>query len=91
MKNYSNNSVVIFEALNKKYEKSTLSKSELASELGIGLSTLNKYLAQGIGLPNYIKLGTSVNSRVLFNISDVAEFLVDTVKVAWCLSSLDIH
>ena len=78
----SNQSQVIFEALNQKYNKSTLSKVELASELGIGLSTLNKYLVKGIGLPNYIKLGTAINSRVLFNISDVADFLADTVKVS---------
>ncbi len=68
--------------LYSKYKKSTLSKKELAKELGIGLSTLNKYLASGIGLPNYIKMGDSINSRVLFNIRDVAEFLSNTTKVA---------
>ena len=67
--------------LYSKYKKSTLSKKELAKELGIGLSTLNKYLANGIGLPNYIKMGNAINSRVLFNIRDVAEFLSQTTKV----------
>ena len=65
-----------------KYKRQTLSKKELANELGIGLSTLNKYIAQGVGVPNYIKMGTSTNSRVLFNIHDVAEFMSQTVKVA---------
>ena len=68
-------------SLHQKYDRSTLSKKELAKELGIGLSTLNKYLANGVGLPNYIKMGTATNSRVLFNIHDVAEFMSNTTKV----------
>ena len=67
--------------LYSKYKKSTLSKKELAKELGIGLSTLNKYLANGVGLPNFKKMGDSVNSRVLFNIHDIATFLALTTKV----------
>ena len=82
MHNLSIQSQYLFEMLNNKYHRITISKVELASELGIGLSTLNKYLAQGIGLPNYKKVGTAKNSRVLFNISDVADFLADTTKVA---------
>ena len=73
----------IEDSLYRKYNKATLSKKELAQELSIGLSTLNKYLAKGYGLPNYIKMGDSFNSRVLFNIHDVAEFLATkTIKVA---------
>ena len=75
----------LFESIERnlysKYKKSTLSKKQLAKELGIGLSTLNKYLANGIGLPNYKKMGNAINSRVLFNIRDVAEFLSQTTKV----------
>ncbi len=71
----------IEENLYKRYKKITLSKKELAQEMGIGLSTLNKYLANGMGLPNYIKMGDSANSRVLFNIHDVAEFMSNTTKV----------
>ncbi len=68
--------------LTARYKKSVLSKKELAEEMGIGVSTLNKYLAQGFGCPNYIKMQGAKNSRVLFNIRDVAEFLANTVKVA---------
>jgi len=78
-----NNIELIENYLLKKYDKLTLSKQELSQEIGIGLSTLNKYLASGMGLPNYIKMGDSFNSRVLFNIHDVAEFLAtNTIKVA---------
>ena len=73
---------VIKKDLVEKYNKSTLSKQEIANELGIGLSTLNKYIAEGIGIPEYKKIGTSKNSRVLFPIQAVAEYLASTIKVA---------
>lgn len=76
----TNISQIIRNDLLSKYGKSTISKIELANEMGIGLSTLNKYLSEGIGLPEYKKVGTSKNSRVLFPIQAVAEFLADTTK-----------
>jgi len=72
----------IQQQLYSKYKRLTLSKSEVAQEMGIGLSTLNKYMAEGMNLPNYKKIGTAKNSRVIFNVADVAEFLADTIKVA---------
>ena len=72
----------IQQQLYSKYKRLTLSKSEVAKEMGIGLSTLNKYMAEGMNLPNYKKIGTAKNSRVIFNVADVAEFLADTIKVA---------
>lgn len=76
------NITVIYDTLRDTYKKSALSKTELASELGIGLSTVSKMMAEGIGLPNYMKIGTAKNSRVMFPIVDVAEFISHTVKVA---------
>ncbi len=75
-------SQVTFDALQHKYNKLTLSKSELAQELGMGLSTVSKMMAEGMGLPNYRKIGTAKNSRVIFPLADVAEFLADTMEVA---------
>ena len=72
----------IYASLRETYNKAGLSKSELAKELGLGLSTVSKMMADGIGLPNYIKLGGAKNSRVLFPLVDVAEFLSNTIKVA---------
>lgn len=69
--------------LKSKYKKSTLTKSELAQELGIGLSTINYYLARGINLPNYKKLsGNGNGGKVLFPIQELALFLSQTTKVA---------
>ncbi len=72
----------IYMSLRETYNKVGLSKSELAKEFGIGLSTVSKMMAEGMGLPNYKKIGNAKNSRVIFPLADVAEFLSDTVKVA---------
>ncbi len=73
---------MIYNSLYEKYKKLALSKSELAQELGMGLSTVSKIMAEGMGLPNYKKVGIAKNSRVLFPLADVAEFLSNTVEVA---------
>ena len=81
MKNL-NTTGVILQSLQEKYNKVALSKQELAHELGLGLSTVSKFMSDGIGLPNYKKIGTAKNSRVIFPLINVAEFLADTVEVA---------
>ena len=70
----------IYEELRKKYKRMTISKSEMSNELGISNSTLDLYISKGIGLPNYKKLGTAKNAKVIFNIIDVADFLANTIK-----------
>jgi len=66
----------IYDYLKQKYKRATISKKELAHEMGIALSTLDLYMAKGIGLPSYKKVGsTSKNARVIFNINSVARFL----------------
>lgn len=73
---------VIYDSLRETYGKSGLSKVELANELGLGLSTVSKMMAEGMGIPNYRKIGVAKNARVIFPLTDVAEFLADTIKVA---------
>lgn len=70
----------IYDELRNKYGRMTISKSEMSSELGISNSTLDLYISKGIGLPNYKKLGTAKNAKVIFNLLDVAEFLANTIK-----------
>lgn len=64
----------------KKYKRAVISKTEMAEELGISNSTLDLYIAKGTGLPNYKKLGNAKNSKVVFNLVDVADFLSQTIK-----------
>ena len=64
------------------YKKAALNKRELANEIGVSLSTIDLYISKGVGIPNYKKLGTAKNAKVVFNIIDVAEFLSQTIKTA---------
>ena len=73
---------LICQDLQTRYKKSTLSKREMATELGISYSTIDGYIAKGYGIPNYKKLGTAKNAKVVFNIIDVSEFLSQTIKTA---------
>lgn len=73
---------LIYQDLQTRYKKSTLSKREMAHELGISYSTIDNYIAKSYGIPDYKKLGNAKNSKVVFNIIDVAEFLSQTIKTA---------
>jgi predicted DNA-binding transcriptional regulator AlpA len=73
---------LIYNDLKDRYGKATLSKAEMAKELGISYSTIDGYIAKGYGIPNYKKLGKAKNAKVIFNIIDVAEFLSQTIKTA---------
>lgn len=59
-----------------KYGKLGLTRQETANELGISLSFLDKLLKEGIGLPNYRKIGKSQKPRVVFPVDAVADFMV---------------
>lgn len=72
----------IYQDLKDRYGKATLSKAEMAKELGISYSTIDGYISKGYGIPNYKKLGTAKNAKVVFNIIDVSEFLSQTIKTA---------
>lgn len=78
MQTYPNHYEEILDYLKLKYKRVTIGKKELSYELGIALSTLDLYMSKGIGIPRYKKLGDKPNSRVIFNIIDVAEFLCNS-------------
>ena len=60
-----------------KHRKLGLSRQETADELGISLSFLDKLLKEGIGLPNYKKIGKSQKPRIVFPIDSVASFMMN--------------
>lgn len=68
--------------LNQRYNKSTLTKKELANELGVSVSSINSYIVKGTGIPEYIKVGTGKNGRVLFPLVNIVDYLSRTIKVA---------
>lgn len=67
--------------LKSRYKKVTLTKKDLAIEMSCSTSTIDLNISKGLG-PNYIKMGTSKNASVRFNILDVAEYLTQTIKTA---------
>lgn len=73
---------LIYIDLKERYGRVTISKAEMANELNISYSTIDGYIAKGYGIPNYKKLGTAKNAKVVFNIIDVSEFLSQTIKTA---------
>ena len=75
-------SELIYQDLKSRHKKATLNKKELANELGVSVSTVDLYISKGMGIPNYKKLGTAKNAKVVFNIIDLAEFLSNTIKTA---------
>jgi hypothetical protein len=71
---------LIYDDLRTRY-KASLSKKNLADELSVSISTIDRLIASGVGLPPYKKLSKSKNAKVIFNVIDVAKFLGDTIKV----------
>ena len=73
----------IFDQLRAEGYPLLITRQQYARIMGISLSTLDNYMARGYGLPNYKKMGSNKNARVLFNLRDVAEFIAaQTVKTA---------
>ncbi len=68
--------------LRERYKKSTLSKKEMANELGISYSGIDNMIAKAYGIPPYKKLGKSRNAKVVFPIIGVADFLSQTIRTA---------
>jgi len=80
MKHNRDEVIIMSDQLFKLYKKPVLSKVELAGLMDVSLSYIAKSIERGYGIPNYKKLGHKQNSKVIFNIFDVAEFLSDTIK-----------
>ena len=61
-----------------------LDRKQTAKAIGIGLSTLDLRIKDGRNLPRYIKIGDAKNSRIVFLLLSIAEFLTNQrQKVLW--------
>jgi hypothetical protein len=70
-----------YQYLVDKYQKLTITKSELSEELGVSVRSINNAIVRGSGVPEYIKMGESKNSTVVFPIVNVVEYMGNTIKV----------
>lgn len=64
-----------FQYLADKHGKAGLTRKKLADELTCSLSTIDRLLKVGIGLPNYKRIGMGKRARIIFPIAEVASFL----------------
>lgn len=69
MKNY------YVELLNERYKKISLTRNELAKELNVSVSTIEKLIEKNLLNIRYIRLGNSQKARYLFPIIEVANYL----------------
>ena len=65
----------ILNVLTEKYNKATLTKREVAQELGLSLRTIDNMMQNKVVLPKPLKLGDSKNAPVRFNIVDISDFI----------------
>ena len=59
-----------------------LTKQNLAHLLKVSVSSINNYIVKKEGIPEYIKVGTSKNSKVLFPVVNVVSYICNTIKVS---------
>jgi len=71
----------ILTCLLQRYKTLSISKKELARELGVSNGSIDNYILRNYGIPKYKKLGISKNAKVVFNLIDVAVFLADKGSV----------
>ncbi len=64
-----------FKYLASKYNKASISRAELSDELGVSLSTIDRQLSQGIGLPGFKRIGNGKRARIIFPLDAVARFI----------------
>ncbi len=74
---------LIYDELVSRGYKVNVNKKEYAEIIGCSTSSIDTYISKGYGIPNYKKIGSQRNARVLFGLRDVAEYLASqTVKTA---------
>jgi nucleoid DNA-binding protein len=74
------NKEIIYKTLLDKYNI-TITKKELAQILSSSISFIDKCIMKGENIPNFKKLGNSKNSKIIFNLMDVVDFLTNTTRV----------
>ncbi len=74
------NKEIIFNSLRDKYNI-TIGKKELAEILSSSVSFIDKCLMRGENIPNYKRLSSSKNSKIIFNLADVVDYICSTTKI----------
>ena len=82
----SEEALFIFNQLKAEGYPLLINKLQYSKIIGCSISSIDNYMRAGTNLPNYKKMGTAKNARVLFNLRDVANFIADqTTQMVWLL------
>ena len=65
----------LIQYLTTKYQKIGLSRKDLAEELSVSLSTIDRLIKMKVGIPKYKRIGNGIRARIVFPVHAVAEFL----------------
>ena len=66
---------IIFDDLRAEGYGMNINKKQYAKILNCSESAVSNYVIKGYGIPSYKKIGNQRNSRVLFSLRDVSEYL----------------
>lgn len=58
-------------------KKMSLNRRETAKALGIAVSTLDLRIKDGRDLPSFVKIGSTKNSRLVFTLTSIGEYLTN--------------
>ena len=87
--------LLIYEFLYSRHQKSTLTINDFAEEENVCYQSISIKIKEGNGIPNYIRIGTSNNSKILFNLFDTALFIAgeaqDNINQSETFLSLHLH
>lgn len=78
----SSNAEAIYSELREEGYPLLISKKQYSEIVNCSVSTVDNYIREGYGCPNYKKMGQAKNAKVLFSLIDVANYLSKTVKTA---------
>ena len=78
----SSNAEAIYSELREEGFPLLISKKQYSQIINCSLSSVDNYIREGYGCPNYKKMGKAKNAKVLFSLIDVANYLAQTVKTA---------
>ncbi len=76
------NAEAIYSELREEGYSLLITKRQYSQIVNCSLSSVDNYIREGYGCPNYKKMGKAKNAKVLFSLIDVANYLAQTIKTA---------
>lgn len=75
---HSDEAIAIYSELSAQGYSLFINKKEYADIVSCSTASVDNFIRNGYGCPDYKKLGNAKNSKVLFSLIDVANYLAGT-------------